>query len=166
MRIVIKNSTMEFKGLKEISTVRKYHYPNTEYDPVRTFDTLNRLYLDFETKVNTSLVTKQDGTSFIKRSCYITHKDSFYFYGGSKSPHQISKIDCHQSKVPENNLKFNFTGGTCARNNEKILLCFPIENKRLCYKSNNPSPKKWWQWFTYVDFSFASHNAISLSSGN
>ena len=141
------------------------HFPLTENDPVRVFDTLNRLYLDIETKNNASSLAKSDDDITYKESCYITHKDTFYFYGGSKVPKQISKFDCHQSKMSKNYLKFNFVDGTCSSNNKNILLCFPIENKRLCYKSNSPFPTKWWEWYTYVELSYATHDAISLSSG-
>ena len=147
------------------SQTKNYHHYQIENDQVKVFDSLNRLYYDFETKFNTSFVIKSGDTKENNHYCYITHKNSFFFYGGSRRPNQISKFDCHQSKVPENFLKFNFTGGTCASNNENVLLCFPTENKRLCYKSINPSPRIWWQWFTYVDFSYTTHNAISLSSG-
>ena len=138
-----------------------------ENDPIRVFDTLHHLYVDFETKNNASIVIHKDNNEPNMKTCFITHRDAFYFFGGSKSPNRISKFDCHKSEIYENNLKFNFTDGTCISNNEIVLLCFPTENKRLCYKSSYPSPssKKWWQWFSYVKFSFTTHEAISISSG-
>ena len=150
----------------EILPTKKYYYSKTDYDPVRVFDTISRMYIDFENKVNKETLNKQYSIEINKENCYITHRDSFYSYGGSKNPNQISKIDCRQSQFNIHNLKFNFTGGSCASNNKNVLLCFPTENKRLCYKSNSPIPRTWWQWFTYVEFSFARHNAISLTSGN
>ena len=88
-----------------------------------------------------------------------------YFYGGSNHPNKIFKFGCDESEVLSR-IKFNFVGGTCASNNKHILLCFSDENKRLCYKSKSPLPKQWWQWFTFVDFSYATHDSIALSSGN
>ena len=128
-----------------------------EYDSVQVSDTLNRLY--------GNLTIRSDAT-FYKESCYISHRDTLYFYGGAKSPKRISKIECDQSKTSERHLKFDFIDGACASNNQFILLCFPIENNRLCYKSKSPVPNKWWEWFTYVEFSYATHNAFALSSGN
>ena len=174
LKIFIKNTSEKLTTISSRDSIENFimqtsssnGYHRTKTDPVQIFDNLNRLYFDFETKINASFGIKQYDAKFEKDSCYITHKGSFYFYGGSIRPNQLSKFDCQKSRVPENSLKFNFTGGTCASNNKNILLCFPIENKRLCYKSNNPSPEKWWQWFSYVELSFATHDAISLSSGN
>ena len=122
--------------ITEILPTKNHHQLSTENDPVLFFDTINRLYFDFETqqKRNSFAVNHED-TESNEKSCFITHRDVFYFYGGTKKSKQISRFDCHQSKVPENNLKFNFTGGACASNNKNILLCFPMENKRLFYKS-------------------------------
>ena len=107
---------------------------------------------------------KPDDATVTKDSCYVSHKDKLYLYGGSSHPNKILKFDCDDSKVHVR-IKFNFVGGTCASNNHYILLCFPNESNRLCYKSNNPLPVYWWQWFTYVEFSYATHDSIGLTSG-
>ena len=101
----------------------------------------------------------------LQESCFVTHKDKTFFYGGSQNSRQISELECDRFEVHKRDLSFHFVGGTCASNNNYILLCFPIENKRLCYKSNNPTPREWWQWFTYVDLAYVSHDSIALSSG-
>ena len=108
---------------------------------------------------------KPNDAAITKDSCSVSYKDNLYFYGGSNHPNKIFKFGCDESEVPSR-IKFNFVGGTCASNNKHILLCFSDESKRLCYKSKSPLPKQWWQWFTYVDFSYATHDSIALSSGN
>ena len=108
---------------------------------------------------------KPKDAAITKDSCSVSYKDKLYFYGGSNHPSKIFKFDCDESKL-HSRVKFNFVGGTCASNNNYIVLCFPAENKRLCYKSKSPLPKKWWQWFTYLKLSYATHEAIALSSGN
>ena len=98
-------------------------------------------------------------------SCSVSHKGKLYFYGGSNHPNKISKFDCDDSET-RTRIKFNFVGRTCESNNNYILLCFPVENNRLCYKTKSPLPKKWWQLFTYVELSYATHDSIALSSGS
>ena len=100
----------------------------------------------------------------LHETCYVSHKDELYFYGGLQNTRQISKLNCDQL-VHKRNLNFEFVGGRCASNNNYILLCFPKDNKRLCYKSNSPAPTKWWEWFTYVDLAYASHDSFALSPG-
>ena len=108
-------------------------------------------------------INPNDAT-FNRESCSVSHKDKLYFYGGSNHPNKIFKFDCDDSKILPR-IKFDFVGGTCTSNNNLILLCFPKENNRLCYKSNNPLPEYWWQWFTYVELSYATHDSIALSTG-
>ena len=110
----------------------------------------------FRIKPNYAAVTKD--------SCSVSHRDKLYFYGGSNHPNKIFKFDCDDSKV-RSRIKFDFVGGTCASNNNYLFLCFPAENKRLCYKSKSPLPNKWWQWFTFVKLSYAIHDSIALSLG-
>ena len=110
----------------------------------------------FEIKPNDAAITKD--------SCSVSHRDKLYFYGGSNHPNKIFKFDCDDSKV-RSRIKFDFVGGTCASNNNYLFLCFPAENKRLCYKSKSPLPNKWWQWFTFVKLSYAIHDSIALSLG-
>ena len=100
----------------------------------------------------------------LHETCYVSHKDELYFYGGLQNTRQISKLNCDQL-VHKRNLNFEFVGGRCASNNNYLLLCFPNENDRLCYKSVTPLPDKWWQLYTYVELSYATHNSIALSSG-
>ena len=108
--------------------------------------------------------TIEPNASNLRDSCSVSHRDKLYFYGGSNHSNTIFKFDCDQSERPIR-IKFDFVGGVCASNNNYLFLCFPIENKRLCYKSTSPSPKEWWEWFTYVEFTYASHDSIGLSSG-
>ena len=111
-----------------------------------------------------SFKIKPNDAAITKDSCSVSHKDKLYFYGGSNHPNKVFKFGCDKSEILPR-IKFNFVSGLCASNNNYILLCFPVENKRLCYKSKSPLPKHWWQWFTYVKFSYATHDAIALSSG-
>ena len=111
-----------------------------------------------------SFKIKPNKAAITKDSCSVSHKDKLYFYGGSNHPKKIFQFDCDESKLHAR-VKFNFVGGTCASNNNYIILCFPVENKRLCYKSKSPLPKKWWQWFTYLKLSYTTHDSIALSSG-
>ena len=97
-------------------------------------------------------------------ACYVSHKDELFFYGGLENTRQISKLSCDQL-VHKRTLNFDLVGGRCASNNNYILLCFPKENKRLCYKSSSPLQIKWWEWFAYVDLAYASHDSIALSPG-
>ena len=97
-------------------------------------------------------------------SCSVSHNNQLYFYGGSSHPNKIFKFDCDESKI-KSRIKFNFIGGKCASNNKYVLLCFPKENNRLCFKSISAVPKSWWQWFTYVELSFSTHDSIALSTG-
>ena len=107
---------------------------------------------------------KPNDAALTKDSCSVSHRDKLYFYGGSNHPNKIFKFDCDDSKV-RSRIKFDFVGGTCASNNNYLLLCFPAENKRLCYKSKSALPNKWWQWFTFVRLSYANHDSIALSPG-
>ena len=107
---------------------------------------------------------KPNDADITKESCSVSHKDTLYFYGGSNHPNKIFKFDCDDSKVHAL-IKFDFVGGKCASNNNYILLCFPNENIRLCYRSKSPLPNKWWQWFTYVELSYATHDSVALSLG-
>ena len=108
---------------------------------------------------------KPDNADITKDSCSVSHKDKLYFYGGSNHPNKVFKFDCDDSEIATKTIKFNFVGGMCASNNNYLLLCFPNENNRLCYKSITPLPDKWWQLYTYVELSYATHNSIALSSG-
>ena len=50
----------------EILPTKKYYYSKTDYDPVRVFDTISRVYTDFENKVNKeTLVSIQDENNSI-----------------------------------------------------------------------------------------------------
>ena len=111
-----------------------------------------------------SFTIKPNDAAINKDSCSVSYKDKLYFYGGSNHPNKVFKFDCDESEI-RSRMKFNFVGGTCASNKVYILLCFPTENKRLCYKSTSPSPKHWWQWFTFVELSYATHDSIAMSSG-
>ena len=64
-------------------------------------------------------------------------------------------------------LSFDFTGGACSTNDNRIILCFPKQNRKQCYKSRSPIPDYWWQ-FSSTRESIFDHNltAIALSSHN
>ena len=78
---------------------------------------------------------------------------------GVSDPNKIIKFDCSNSyKLMEIDLQFDFVDGVCGSNGFNIILCFPNGNSRLCYKSNTPAPKQWWEWFSYVPIPFNSHD--------
>ena len=156
------------------TTSGDYSYiPKTEYMFIQiiNLDTSNRLSLNVKSNEYSQmnkLVIKPENTSNkynFQQSCFLSHKDKHYLYGGSQDSRLVFELNCDQIEVHKRNLNFDFVGGRCASNNKYILLCFPKENKRLCYKSNKPDPTKWWEWFTYVDFAYASHDSIALSLG-
>ena len=64
-------------------------------------------------------------------------------------------------------LPFDFTGGVCSTNDNRIMLCFSRQEKKRCYKSRSPISEHWWQ-FTLTRESIFEHNftAIALSSQN
>ena len=64
-------------------------------------------------------------------------------------------------------LAFDFTGGTCSTNDNRIMLCFSEQEKRRCYRSRSPTPEHWWQLILTRESIF-EHNftAIALSSYN
>ena len=107
---------------------------------------------------------KPNDADIQKDSCSVSHKDKLYFYGGSSNSNKIFKFGCDNSEI-RSGIRFDFVGGTCVSNENFILLCFPIENQRLCYKSKSPVPEKWWQWFTNVELSYTTHDSIAASSG-
>ena len=146
-----------------------FYFQKTDYEAVCIVEsnTTNPVFLSlssYDYAQSDRFKIKPRDATITKDSCSVSHKDKLYFYGGSSHPNKILKLDCDDSKIRAN-IKFNFIGGTCASNNNFIFLCFPHENSRLCYKSNNPLPKHWWQWFTYVELSYATHDSIALSTG-
>ena len=147
-----------------------YYFQKPNYDVIWVVESnlSNSVFLDIasnEYRQTQSLIFEPNGAESYKDSCSVSHKDKLYFYGGSNYPNKVFKFECNESKTLTHSIKFNFVGGTCTSQNNNILLCFPIENNRLCYKSKNPLPEKWWQWFTYVELSYATHDSIALSSG-
>ena len=155
-----------------ISTLSKksfsFQKPNYDAIYIAESNTTNSFFLSLSSNdygQTNRFKIKPNDADITKDSCSVSHKDKLYFYGGLNHPNKIFKFDCDDSEVNAR-IKFNFVGGTCASNNNDILLCFPNENDRLCYKSKSPLPDKWWQWFTYVELSFATHDAIALSPGN
>ena len=147
-----------------------FYLKKSKYDAIYIVEsnTSNSFFLDISSndyEQTNKFTIKPDGADVTKDSCSVSHKDKLYFYGGSNHSNKIFKFDCDESEMATKTIDFNFVGGTCASNNKQILLCFPNENNRLCYKSNTPLPKKWWQLFTYVEFSYATHDSIALSSG-
>ena len=146
-----------------------FHFKKPNYKAIYIVESnaTNSFFLNFTSNDYAqadSFTIKPNDATISKDSCSASHKDKLYFYGGSNYPNKIFKFDCDDSEV-HSRIKFDFIGGTCASNNNYILLCFPIENNRLCYKSKSPLPKQWWQWFTYVELSYATHDSIALSTG-
>ena len=91
---------------------------------------------------------------------------------GSRFPSQVITLKCDgfnfASKFEvQSQLMFNFTSGACSTNDDQIMLCFPEQNKKRCYKSKTPLPKYWWQ-FTLTRESHFEHNSttIAISSYN
>ena len=148
---------------------KSFYFQSPEYDAIYIVEsnTSNSLLLNtienYYEKLDQFTIKPNDATS-LRDSCPVTYRDRLYFYGGTDHRNKIFEFGCDESELHAR-LKFDFVGGTCGSNNDYILLCFPIENSRLCYKSKSPLPDKWWQWFTYVEFSYATHDSISLSSG-
>ena len=152
---------------------------NHSYITKGQYDTIQIINLKTSTRLSLNITSNdysQTGKFIIKqenvktayslyKSCYATHKDKLYFYGGSLNSRQVSELDCDRFKVHDRKLNFDLDDGICASNNNYIFLCFPVENKRLCYKSKSPLPNQWWEWFTYVELSYATHDSITLSSG-
>ena len=62
-------------------------------------------------------------------------------------------------------LQFDFTGGVCSANDNRILLCFSKQEKQRCYKSRSPTPDYWWHYTLTRESNF-EHNltAVALSS--
>ena len=147
-----------------------FHFQKTKYDAIYVVETniSSSFFLSISSNdydQSDKFTIKPNGADITKDSCSVSHKDKLYFYGGSNHPNKIFKFDCDESSVRAR-IKFNFVSGTCASNDNHILLCFPKENKRLCYKSKTPLPDKWWQWFTNIELSYATHDSIALSSGS
>ena len=149
---------------ENISSLKK---PNYEAIYIVESNTTNSYFLSFSSNdyaQTESFKIRPNDAAITKDSCSVSHKDKLYFYGGSNHPKRIFNFGCEGSEI-HHRIKFNFIGGTCASNNNHIFLCFPNEKKRLCYKSKSPLPVQWWQWFTYVKLSYATHDSIAVSSG-
>ena len=163
----VEASAIKLPTIKNLES--SFVYKNSNYKAIYIVEsnTTDSFFLSLTSKDYVeadSFKIKPNDAAITKDSCSVSHRDEFYFYGGSNHPNKTFKFDCDESKA-QSPIKFNFVGGTCASNNDYILLCFPIENNRLCYKSKSPIPNKWWQWFTYVELSYATHDSIALSSG-
>ena len=160
----------EVLSKKFLRTLSETDFQKSKYDAIYIIESnttnsyfLNIIQNDYD-KINELTIKPKDAKS-LRDSCYVSHRDRLYLYGGSNHSNIIFNFDCDNSEI-NTRIKFNFVGGTCASNDNYILMCFPAENRRLCYKSNSPVPKKWWQWFTYVELAYASHDSIALSSSN
>ena len=148
------------------------YIPKAEYKFIQIINLNTSTWLSLNVKSNDygrsgKLINKPESTANtynLHKTCYVSHKDELFVYGSLQDTRQISKLECDQL-VNKRNLSFDFVGGRCATNNNYILLCFSKENERLCYKSKSPAPKDWWEWFTYVDLAYASHDSIALSLG-
>ena len=87
---------------------------------------------------------------------------------GLNSPRQVLTLKCDKLTFEtRSTLSFDFTGGACSTNDNRIILCFPKQNRKQCYKSRSPIPDYWWQ-FSSTRESIFDHNltAIALSSHN
>ena len=126
-------------------------------------------------------------------SCSVVHRGELFVYGqgstnfcwfifwlcsawyefipdfcGFNSPRQVLTLKCDKLTFEtRSTLSFDFTGGACSTNDNRIILCFPKQNTKQCYKSRSPIPEYWWQ-FTLTRKSILVHNstAIALSSYN
>ena len=143
------------------------HYYNAIY--IVETNTTNSFFLSLSSNdydQSYRFTIKPNDAVINKDSCSVSHKDKLYFYGGLNHPNKIFKFDCDVESKTLPRIKFEFVGGTCTSNNNYIFLCFPNDNNRLCYKSKSPLPTKWWQWFAFVELSYATHGSIASSSGN
>ena len=123
---------------------------------IREFEQ-NEIWIDlsFETQedCNRTFALSNEDSMFSKTTCKVKLRT------GLSNPNKIVKFDCSNAyKILENDLQFDFVNGVCASNNHSIMLCFPSGNRRLCYKSNYPSNRQWWEWFTYAPLSYNSHD--------
>ena len=87
---------------------------------------------------------------------------------GYDSPSRILTLKCDGLTFQTiSTLPFDFTGGVCSTNDDRIMMCFSKQNKKRCYKSKSPTPEYWWQ-FTLTSKSNYEHKstAIALSSFN
>ena len=170
-RIKINGSTTDYK----FSSNKKNNHVttctneiliiNSNLSSIDNFLALNLDSLDYR-KEEIALVP--NGSLIYEKSCSVIHNDEVYFYGGFPQSKQISKVKSTlSSKIMSDSakLKFDFVGGICASNDKYILLCFPENNRRLCYKSKYSWPKEWWEWFTFVESSFYAHDSVHISSG-
>ena len=81
---------------------------------------------------------------------------------------QLLSFTCAQNKLEQKSkLRFDFYGGSCASDNQKIFLCFPDNANKQCFKSKYPVPVSWWEWFTLAEESASEHSRIdvAMSSG-
>ena len=163
MKYDVETSTLSTTIKSETS----FYFKKSNYDAIYIVQPNESLFLrltsnDYDQADR--FIIKPNDANITKDSCSVSHKDKLYFYGGSSHQNKVFNFDCDESEI-QSRINFNFVGGTCASNNNYILLCFPKENNRLCYKSTSPLPKQWWQWFTYLKLSYTSHDSIALSSG-
>ena len=138
---------------------------NSNLSSIDSFLTLNLDSLDYR-KEEIALIPS--GSLIHEKSCSVIYHNEVYFYGGLPHSKQISKIKSVLNSTimyDQAELKFDFVDGTCASNDEHILLCFPENNRRLCYKSKYVWPREWWKWFTFVASSYYAHDSVHISSG-
>ena len=171
LQISIQNISTENSETEEIQKLNHSNIQKTSYNAIQSIDlnTSSRLTLILRSNEYCKMSDFTNEPNYAKtfrESCHVSYNDELFFYGGLNHSRRIFKLNSDSSEKPLSELKFDFVSGSCARNNDFVLLCFSVENKRLCYKSNSPVPDKWWKWFTYVEFAYTTHDSISLSSGN
>ena len=95
----------------------------------------------------------KSGYGLIEESCSLIHQGTMYVYGGVNQK-QILKLDC-KGKGLNNmaDLSFEFADGSCASNNEQVLLCFFKSDRKQCYLSTDPIKS-----FTQTEKSIHKHN--------
>ena len=138
---------------------------NSNLSSIDSFLVLNLDSLDYREEEITLI---PNGSIIHEKSCSVIHNDEVYFYGGFPHSKQISKVKSILSSTiisDSAKLRFDFVDGICASNDRYILLCFPENNRRLCYKSKYSWPREWWEWFTFVESSFYAHDSVHISSG-
>ena len=111
------------------------------------------------------------------------YRDTLFVYGGKSvrdkmgyvykkndriPQNQVLSLTCAQNKLEQKSkLSFDFYSGSCTSNNQQIMLCFPGNANKQCFKSKYPVPISWWEWFTLAEESLFEHSRtnVAMSSG-
>ena len=94
------------------------------------------------------------------QSCGLTWRNQFYLFGGTNEKRQVSKLSsCKLERVGE--LDFDLDKGGCANlNDEKIYLCFGLEqNTKKCRYATDPLEK-----FSLIEQTSHSHSNTRIAA--